>query len=301
MSINLAISLAMELDKKVLLVDADVARPSVLERLGSDRSPGFSMCWPTLRTTCPNVLLRTNIDKLTLLPAGSRVASDRMLASDSDEPAAAEMAHRYPDRIIVFDAPPLLPSTESRVLATHMGQVILVVEAEHTPQKTVMQALATIESCPVVMPLLNKASHSEVGAYYGYYGPDGAIATRSAACARRRQRGRHAPGHRRLRSTAEPRQALLARASRPCSRLIGASRPTRWSHRSRRRFPARPGQATQLWARPIVARRHHPRRPAAHPLSGEGGQLRFSGFGRARRPRLPQQHAAETGCNPRRT
>ena len=73
-------------------------------------------------------------------------------------------------RIIVFDAPPLLPSTESRVLATRMGQVILVVEAKRTPQKAVLQALATVESCPVVMPLLNKASRSEVGFYYGYYG-----------------------------------------------------------------------------------------------------------------------------------
>jgi len=82
-----------------------------------------------------------------------------------------EMATRYEDRILVFDAPPLLPSPESRVLAQHMGQVIVVVEAERTPQKTVAQALGTIESCPVVMLVLNKASRSEVGYYYGYYRP----------------------------------------------------------------------------------------------------------------------------------
>jgi receptor protein-tyrosine kinase len=81
-----------------------------------------------------------------------------------------ELSSHYPDRVIIFDAPPLLPSTESRVLATRMGQVILVVEAKHTPKKAVEQALATVESCPMVLPLLNKATRSEVGVYYGYYG-----------------------------------------------------------------------------------------------------------------------------------
>ena len=82
-----------------------------------------------------------------------------------------ELATRYSDRIVVFDAPPLLPSTESRVLATYMGQVVVVVEADRTPQKSLNQALSTIHLCPVVLPLLNKTTRSEVGAYYGYYGP----------------------------------------------------------------------------------------------------------------------------------
>jgi len=67
----------------------------------------------------------------------------------------------------VFDAPPLLGSTESRVLAALMGQVVVVIEADRTPQRSVMDALATLESCPVVMTLLNKASTSEAGSYYG--------------------------------------------------------------------------------------------------------------------------------------
>jgi protein-tyrosine kinase len=171
-AINLAISMAMELDKNVLLVDADMARPCVLSSLGIDRSVGFldALADPTLDMS--GLLLRTNIDKLTILPAGApRAHATEMLASEAMSGLLSEMASRYTDRIIVFDAPPLLPSTEARVLATYMGQVVLVVEAERTPQKTVMQALATIEACPVVMPLLNKASHSEVGSYYGYYGP----------------------------------------------------------------------------------------------------------------------------------
>ncbi len=67
----------------------------------------------------------------------------------------------------MFDAPPLLGSTESRVLAAHMGQIVLVIEADRTAAAQVIDALAALESCPVVMTLLNKASSSEAGSYYG--------------------------------------------------------------------------------------------------------------------------------------
>ncbi len=171
-SVNLAISLAMELDKTVLLVDADVSRPSVLTRLGLPPSPGLLdiLTDPSLQVS--NVLMRTNIDKLTILPSGkANGRATELLASDAMDRLLDELATRYSDRIVVFDAPPLLPSTESRVLATYMGQVVLVVEADRTPQKSLNQALATIDSCPVVLTLLNKVTRSEVGAYYGYYGP----------------------------------------------------------------------------------------------------------------------------------
>lgn len=171
-SVNLAMSLAMELDKTVLLVDADVSRPSVLSRLGVPQSSGLLDILSHDTLEMNEVLLRTNIEKLSLLPAGTpQGRATELLASDSMDRLLDELAARYADRIIIFDAPPLLPSTESRVLATHMGQVVLVVEADKTSQKSVTQALATIEACPVVLPLLNKISRSEVGSYYGYYGP----------------------------------------------------------------------------------------------------------------------------------
>lgn len=171
-AVNLAISIAMELDRTVLLVDADVSRPSVLSRLGLSPSTGLLDVLSDASTVLSDVLLRTNIDKLTLLPSGAgRVEATEILASEGMSRLLSDIATRYPDRIVIFDAPPLLPSTESRVLATRVGQVIVVVEAKHTPQRTVVQALATVESCPVVMTLLNKAARSEVGFYYGYYGP----------------------------------------------------------------------------------------------------------------------------------
>jgi len=170
-SVNLAISLAMELDTTVLLVDADVSRPSVLKRLGLPSAPGLLDLLTDPALGMSDVLLRTNIDKLTLLPAGKpHGRATEILASDAMKRLLDELASRYSDRILIFDAPPLLPSTESRVLATHMGQVVVVVEAERTPEKVVAQALSAVESCPLVLPLLNKIGRSEVGAYYGYYG-----------------------------------------------------------------------------------------------------------------------------------
>ena len=171
-AVNLAISLAMELDKTVLLVDADVSRPSVLKRLGLPPSPGLLDILTDASLQVSNVLMRTNVDKLTILPSGkANGRATELLASDAMDRLLDELATRYSDRIVVFDAPPLLPSTESRALATYMGQVVVVVEADRTPQKSLNQALGTIDSCPVVLPLLNKITRSEVGAYYGYYGP----------------------------------------------------------------------------------------------------------------------------------
>jgi protein-tyrosine kinase len=123
-------------------------------------------------TKLPDVLLRTNVEKLSLLPSGAthRRATE-MLASETMARLLEEMASRYPDRILVFDAPPLLATTEARALASHMGQIIMVVEADRTAQVLVKHALETIESCPVVMMVLNKAPRPEVGSYYGqnYY------------------------------------------------------------------------------------------------------------------------------------
>lgn len=172
-SINLAVSLAMELDTTVLLVDADVSRQSVLKRLGLPSAPGLLDLLTDPALGMSDVLLRTNIDKLALLPAGRpQSRATELLGSEAMSRLIEEMASRYADRVLVFDAPPLLPSPESRVLATHMGQVVLVVEAEKTRQSVFNQALAAVESCPVVLPLINKISRSEVGSYYGYHSVD---------------------------------------------------------------------------------------------------------------------------------
>ena len=178
-AINLAVSMAMELDHTVLLVDADVSRPSVLRQLALPPERGLMDVLAGDVDDLGDVLLRTNIEKLSILPAGMpHPRATELLASDSMNQLLEQIANRYPDRIVVFDSPPLLVTTEARVLATHMGQIVMVVEAERTTQGTVKQALATIESCPVKLMVLNKSRRSGQGSYYGYgygygYGAEG--------------------------------------------------------------------------------------------------------------------------------
>jgi protein-tyrosine kinase len=170
---NLALSIALEVDSTVLLVDADVANPCLMKMAHLPQgSKGLLDLLTSVDTKLPEVLLRTNVDKLSLLPSGTAHGrATEMLASETMAGLLEEMASRYRDRILVFDSPPLLATTEARALASHMGQIIMVVEADRTTQALVKHALETIESCPVVMMVLNKAPRSDVGSYYAqrYY------------------------------------------------------------------------------------------------------------------------------------
>ena len=169
-AINLAMSIATELDNTVMLVDADVARPSVMKVLGLPPGPGLLDLVLDDTRELSSVLLKTNIDKLTILPSGTpHDRATELLASDAMVRLLDDIAKRYADRIVIFDSPPLLLTTESRVLASHMGQIVVVVRAGHTLQSDVKQALATIEACPVKLMLLNQAtSLFKNSATYGY-------------------------------------------------------------------------------------------------------------------------------------
>lgn len=171
-AINLAMSIAAELDNTVMLVDADVARPSMLSMLGLPPAPGFLDVLLDDSVNLSTVLLKTNIEKLTILPSGTQhPRATELLASDAMNRLLADMANRYSDRVIIFDSPPLLATTESRVLATHMGQIVMVVQAERTLHGEVKQALATIEACPVKLMVLNRARSVSADGYgysYGY-------------------------------------------------------------------------------------------------------------------------------------
>ena len=184
-AVNLAMSIAAELDNTVMLVDADVARPSLLRMLNLPPSPGLLDLLKG-EADMSSVLLRTSIEKLTLLPSGTpHPRSTELLASDAMRLLLDDIAQRYPDRIIIFDSPPLLLTTEARVLATQMGQVVMVVQAEKTLRADVQRALATIDACPVRMMLLNMSrAGSPTGEGYGYghgYSYDGPAERQPAA------------------------------------------------------------------------------------------------------------------------
>ena len=171
LAINLAMSLAMEVDCRVLLVDADVLSPSVPQVLGIEPAKGLMDVLTGGGTPVRETLLGTNVERLTLLLAGTPHSNAaEFLASAAMTRLLSELSSRYQDRIVVFDSPPLLATSESRALATHMGQVIVAVEAERTTQAVLESALATVEACPVVYTLLNKTPESKAASYYGAYG-----------------------------------------------------------------------------------------------------------------------------------
>ena len=169
-AVNLAISIAMELDNTVMLVDADVARPSILNMVGLPPAEGLLDVVKENSLDISRVLLHTNIEKLSILPSGTpHPRATELLASDAMIRLLDDMAKRYPDRIIVFDSPPLILTTEARALATHMGQIVVVVQSGETTQAAVKEAVSTIESCPIKMMVLNQATQSASDRYgYGY-------------------------------------------------------------------------------------------------------------------------------------
>jgi len=157
-AVNLAMSIAMEMDHTVLLVDADVTRPMIPKILGLGTDKGLLDVLLDDKLDMTEVLIKTNIEKLSVLTAGRpQPNANELLASQSMGLLLKEFVQRYEDRIIIFDSPPLLQTSEARVLANQMGQIVLVVEAEKTTQQTVREALRQIETCEIVTLIYNKA------------------------------------------------------------------------------------------------------------------------------------------------
>ena len=170
-AINLAISIALEMDRTVLLVDADVAKPSVPKALGIKAEIGLMDVLLDRRIDLAEVLCKTDIDKLTVLPAGTaNQHATELLASGAMRELLRELASRYHDRIIIFDSPPLLAASEAGVLASQMGQIVVVVEAGKTSETQLKDALGRIDSSKVAGLLLNKGESPSLGYGYGGYG-----------------------------------------------------------------------------------------------------------------------------------
>ena len=170
MSISLAISMAMELDKTVLLVDADVMRWSTTTLLGEEGDFGLLDVVFNPQLDLGDAIVNTNIPRLKFLPAGGRPGrATELLASDHMRRVVQELAARYPDRIVLFDSPPLLAATESSVLASLMGQIVVVVEAEQTHQSSVKEALEGLDRDKPIGLVFNKSRTKPRSGYYGYY------------------------------------------------------------------------------------------------------------------------------------
>jgi receptor protein-tyrosine kinase len=172
-AINLALSLAHERDLKVLLVDADVYRQSMLSYLGIKAEAGWIDLLADRNLTFSDVLLHTNIPNLSVLPAGKpHPEVPELMSSRRMGNLVSEMARRYPDRFIIFDTLPCLVSSEPAILASLVGQTIFVVAAHESSRDQIESSLRLINACPSVSLILNKADPvltEQFGKYgYGY-------------------------------------------------------------------------------------------------------------------------------------
>ncbi len=174
-TINLALSIATEQDVTVLLVDADFSKPEILNRLGIKGGRGLMDVVADGKVDVGDCLVRTNIPNLVLLPAGRQHnLTTELLASERMATMVSEISARYPDRIVIFDSPPVLASSAASVLALYMGQIVFVIEAEKTTEPQIKESLGMISACENINLLLNKTryngSNKKFATYYGYGG-----------------------------------------------------------------------------------------------------------------------------------
>lgn len=170
-AVNLAMSIAMERDLYVMLIDTDVYRRGVNRVLGiDDEKPGLVDLVLDAELALPDVLLRTNIDNLSVLPAGTQHPhATELLASQRMVEIIKDISSRYPDRMVIIDTPPVLASSEPRVLAAYVGQVAMVVEEGGTSRPLIENALEALGDSDKVRFILNKhRGRSKTDSYYGY-------------------------------------------------------------------------------------------------------------------------------------
>jgi exopolysaccharide/PEP-CTERM locus tyrosine autokinase len=168
-SINLALSLALEKDVEVLLVDADVRKPHVSRIFGMEKEKGLMDLLTDNSLQANQVILRTDVPNLSVMSAGQHIeTATELLASERMHDIVAQLAAPDGRRIVLFDSPPLLMSTESTALSASAGQVVLVVRAEVTAQQAVKDAIATIAANKPISLILNQTSTPPSSGYYGY-------------------------------------------------------------------------------------------------------------------------------------
>ena len=173
-AMNLAMSIASEKDLSVLLIDCDLTKPTISSRFGISAQQGLVDVLEDASLDISDVMIKTNVEGLTVIPAGAPNAMNpELLASDRMKFLLSDMADRYANRIIVFDSSPVLATTEPTVLAEQVGQIMFVVEAHKTRSAAIKTAIELINIGPLIGMILNKADgqfgSTQFGSYYYYY------------------------------------------------------------------------------------------------------------------------------------
>ena len=168
-SANVAISLAKEMIHTVLLVDADLRKPSLHKLFGLQSEAGLSdylLEGPSLQ----DLFINPGIDRLLLLPGHLYIDnSTEAVGTPKMERLVSELKSRYPERYIIFDSPPLIEGADSLILSKYVDGVILVIEAGKTQIQHIKRALSLLEGKNLIGLVLNKGEIPESKKYYYSY------------------------------------------------------------------------------------------------------------------------------------
>jgi protein-tyrosine kinase len=168
-SINLAMSLALERDVSVLMVDCDVAKRHVSEIVGVKEKPGLLDALVNESVDIESLVVPTNLHGLAILPAGTHVeGTAELVSSNRMRQIISNLCSRVPRRILLMDSPPLLVTNEAQALTKIAGQIVLVVRAGHTPHQAVQDAIALFDPQQAGGIILNQVQMSQKEGYYGY-------------------------------------------------------------------------------------------------------------------------------------
>jgi protein-tyrosine kinase len=169
--INLCLGIARERDWSVVLVDGDSVKPDLSRSFGVADEPGLIDALRDPSIDIESLIMPTDIPRLALLPAGKKDAqATELLASARMAELCAGMASADRRRMFIFDSAPLLLTNESTILASQVGQVVLVVRANRTSQKAALEARDRLDPSKAICVLLSQSDVTESAATYGEYG-----------------------------------------------------------------------------------------------------------------------------------
>ena len=157
-AINLAISLAKEVDQTVLLVDANLREPAVHRYLGI-RPEGGLRDYLIDSVPLDRILINPGINRLVVLPGGRPLQnSTEMLGSTKMEALVHELKSRYPSRVVLFDLPPVLSVADAMAFSPYVDAALLVVQENKTGRAEMRRAMELLKSVEVLGTVLNGAA-----------------------------------------------------------------------------------------------------------------------------------------------
>jgi receptor protein-tyrosine kinase len=171
-ALNIGGGIARQQDREVLLVDADGKPDSLGQKLGLAGAPGLLDLITDPGLDVADLVVPTALPKLSVLPVGRPLEqSAELFATRQMASIIGGLGRRYADRIVILDAPPCLSSSDPSTLAPLVGQIVFVVQAEHTQREEVESALDLVQTCPTIMLLLNKVQMNTTHSFGAYASP----------------------------------------------------------------------------------------------------------------------------------